>query len=84
MKAKVIALLLVVCFLLGGCGINEVKSTASKDEASMFVAVEYTDVWTVVYHKETLVMYAVSSGHYNYGTFTLLVDENGDPMIWEG
>jgi hypothetical protein len=28
-------------------------------------------------------MYAVSSGAYNGGTFTLLVDENGKPMLWE-
>lgn len=33
--------------------------------------------------KETGVMYAVSNGGYNSGTFTLLVDENGKPLIWE-
>ena len=50
----------------------------------MFVVVETNSSWKVVYHKETKVMYAVSMGCYNAGTFTLLVDENGNPLLWEG
>lgn len=34
--------------------------------------------------KKTKVMYAVSGGYYNQGNFTLLVDENGNPRIWDG
>lgn len=30
------------------------------------------------------VMYAVSGGAYNNGTFTLLVNPDGTPMLWEG
>lgn len=40
--------------------------------------------YRIVYHKENKVMYAVSSSGYNAGNFTLLVDENGDPMLYEG
>lgn len=29
-------------------------------------------------------MYAVSDQSYSEGVFTLLVDENGDPMIYDG
>ena len=34
--------------------------------------------------KETGVMYAVSCGVYNNGTFTLLVDADGNPLIYKG
>ena len=29
-------------------------------------------------------MYAVSLGYYNCGTFTLLVDADGKPLIYKG
>ncbi|MEG0453758.1 MAG: hypothetical protein RR559_00070 [Bacteroides sp.] len=50
---------------------------------SMFVEVERTGRWRVVYHRDTKVMYTVSSGAYNMGSFTLMVDPDGDPMIYE-
>lgn len=50
----------------------------------MFVVVEETSCWIVVYHKGTKVMYAVSSGGYNEGTFTLLCDKDGKPLLWRG
>lgn len=49
----------------------------------MFVLVEDSYDCRVVYHKETKVMYAISTGAHNYGTFTLLVDAEGKPMIWQ-
>lgn len=41
--------------------------------------------WSVVYHKDTKVMYVVTNGEYNGGTyiFTLLVDAQGRPMLWD-
>lgn len=50
----------------------------------MFIEVEGTEIWHVVYHKETKVMYVVSAGPYNAGTFTLLVDNAGKPLLWKG
>ena len=50
---------------------------------SSFVCVETTFTSKIVYHKETKVMYAVSTGGDNKGVFTVLVDENGNPMVWE-
>lgn len=50
----------------------------------MFVEIESTMYWSVVFHRDTKVMYAVSEGDKNYGTFTLLVNPDGTPMIWEG
>lgn len=52
-------------------------------EESSFVCVETTSTSEVVYHKETKVMYAVSTAWFSRGIFTMLVDEEGNPMIWE-
>lgn len=80
--ALIFAILLIVMSLVA-CGLNEMEYAEElENEPSMFVIVEETLSWKVVYHKETKVMYAVSSGSYNGGTFTLLVDQNGDPMIY--
>ena len=38
----------------------------------------------VVADRDTKVMYAVSRGGYNCGNFTLLVDADGKPLLWDG
>ncbi len=80
MKYKIACILILLTLLLSGC--QEVTSI-EPDNTSMFVVVETTGIWKVVYHKETKVMYVVSFGGYNCGTFTLLVDADGKPMLWE-
>lgn len=77
---KIIALMIVVLAMtLIGCSEVEDKSS----DMSEFVIVECTGTWKVVYHKKTKVMYTISDGTYNRGTFTLLVNADGTPMIWE-
>ncbi len=82
MKFKKIIILflcaLIVVLALAAC---ENKTEASSWE--MFTVVEETPDWKIVVDKKTFVMYAVSIGHYNRGTFTLLVDENGHPRIYK-
>lgn len=82
----------IICFILSvlclcaitSCDYADVeKSDEPKPTKSMFVKVEATNHWAVVYHEETKVMYVVSNGISNVGTFTLLVDENGEPLLWE-
>lgn len=51
---------------------------------SMFIEVERTDYWRVVYHKDTKVMYVISYGIRNSGNFTVMVDRYGFPLVWEG
>lgn len=82
MKHKIAYILILLTLLLSGCKTVESVNDNNKD-TSMFVEVETTVQWRVVYHKETKVMYAVSNGTYNGGTFTLLVDADGKPMLWE-
>lgn len=84
MKKLIVALAVVIVVCLSGCGANE-KSTENENpkETSMFVTVESNGAWSVVYHKETKVMYAVSGTYRNCGTFTLLVNADGTPMLYE-
>lgn len=59
-------------------------SPESDDKTSMFLVVEKTVTWKIVADRKTGVMYAVSNGGYNVGTFTLLVDSEGKPLIYDG
>ena len=81
MKRKICLLLVVVfIFLFTSCA--KVESVQKDGQLSMFVVIETTSGWEVVYHRDTKVMYAVSTGAYNIGTFTLLVNPDGTPMIY--
>ena len=85
---KFIALLIIVVTLLTLCSCDMDAPTRVEKEpdakgGSMFVVVEKADYLCVVYHKETKVMYAVSMAMENCGTFTVLVDPEGKPLLWE-
>jgi len=87
MKKKIIILLVALCLILvTGCSYNEVENINDREDttkSSMFIIIEETDSWKVVYHKESKVMYTVSCGYYNQGAFTLLVDADGTPLLYE-
>ena len=78
----VITVLVVGILIFSITACTSIK-TESKPNTSMFIQVESTNTWRVVYHRNTKVMYVVSDGSYNYGTFTLLVNADGTPMLWE-
>lgn len=87
MKKIILILICITCtVLLYGCSeITEIEQANEKQEnTSMFVEVEESMDFKVVYHKETKVMYAISDGSYNRGTFTLLVNTDGTPMLYKG
>lgn len=52
-------------------------------KSSRFVTVEDCWIYKIYVDKETGVMYTVSTGGYNAGNFTLLVDKDGKPLIWK-
>ena len=87
-KFAVIFWMLVLIFGLTACAYSEMDATydteAEELPPSMFVEIEQGITYRIVYQKETKVMYAVSDKSYSEGVFTLLVDENGDPMLYEG
>ena len=83
MKKMIAVLLLAI--MLTGCGeVSPVEKAEESVEISRFIEIERAIGWKIVADKETGVMYAVSNGGYNTGNFTLLVDKNGNPLIWEG
>lgn len=86
-KKKLIAFftaVAIICVTLAGCSNVTVEKTYEPKEEikSMFIEVERAGSWRIVYHEDTRVMYAVSFGSYNLGTFTLLVNPDGTPMLW--
>lgn len=82
-RIKKIIVCLVAVLLL--CGCKDVDSVNTDNtQKSMFVRIETASTWSVVYHRETKVMYVVSCGRYNGGNFTLLVNADGTPMLYEG
>lgn len=90
MIKKAIAIFIIALVLMWGCGndsntsTNETSDNASTNDASRFVVVESNWAWWIVADKEEGVMYAVSRGTYNIGNFTVLLDKNGRPLIWDG
>lgn len=79
-----ITAILLIALMLTGCGSSSMSGETSKANSARFVKVIDCGVFEVYVDTETDVMYAVSSGIYNYGTVTLLVDKEGKPLIWEG
>lgn len=65
------------------CGCTRVEREERAD-VSRFKVVENASLWCVVYDRDTKVMYTVSYGGYNCGNFTLLVDSEGKPLLWNG
>lgn len=81
---KKVILILVLVFLavvLSGCA--QTATERKPEQMSRFVQVENTAVYSVVYDKETKVMYAVSYYGSGSGVFTLLVNADGSPKLWE-
>lgn len=82
---KILVLILISCMcLLTGCGQSSERTVSKKDD--MFVCIQPADLshyFDIVYHKDTKVMYAVSHSTYSKGNFTLLVNPDGTPMIYE-
>lgn len=83
MKHILIIITALIILLATGCAKVENKPEQEPVDVSRFERVEFTGAWEIVADRETGVMYAVSRGMYNQGTFTLLVDADGKPLIWD-
>ena len=80
---KRIMIIILCSTLLVGCKKMEHVEENNRRNTSMFVTIEDTVTFRVVYNKYTKVMYAVSNGAYNGGNVTLLVNADGTPMLYE-
>ena len=78
------AIALCACLFAGCGGGGNLAWDEDVSKSSSFVIVEDGASYCVVYHKDTKVMYTMSTGGYNCGSFCLLVNADGTPMIWEG
>ena len=81
---RALAVILVMLALFGCAKVEKAQEIEKRVNVSRFVQVETASTWQVVADRETGVMYAVSTGMYNMGTFTLLVDADGKPLLWKG
>ena len=82
-----IVLLGVLGFLFNVAIVGFNSEADSEVEAAVedrFVTLSCSTNYYIVYDKETMVQYAVSNGSYNRGTFVMLVDKDGKPLIYEG
>ena len=85
--ASLAAFLIIVSIVLmfAGCASTRAEATEVEEtgDGNTFVLVDADYYCWVVYHKDTKVMYAVSRSPNNIGTYTLLVNADGTPMIWK-
>lgn len=82
---KLMTVLLTILMILGlsACATKTTDETV-RGESSRMVKIEEAVTYCIVYDKETRVMYAVSQGGRSYGVFTVLVDADGKPLLYEG
>lgn len=84
-RFSIIFVVLALCLSLCACGSGITVQRENETSSSMFVVVEsVSDNWHVVYHKDTKVMYVISGGSYNRGSFTVLLNPDGTPQLWKG
>ena len=83
---KILCLVIAIILMLtcAGCTENiEVMDTVEEKEnsSSMFVSIERNQNYgfSIVYHKDTKVMYAICY----HGGFTVMLDADGKPLLWE-
>lgn len=87
-RVAVVVYILSLVIAMTACAYSEVEKAydENSDEpiVSMFVEVETNPYFRVFYHRDTKVMYAASDPNYNRGNFTVLVNPDGSPMLYEG
>lgn len=83
MKIKSVVLLILLSLLMVGCGADVYQETQYITPKSMFAEVESTRRFTVYYHRDTKVMYVLSTYGSGSGDFEPLINPDGTPMLWE-
>lgn len=83
-KLVLVVALALLMAIVTGCAHTKMESEMDDEKPSIFVLVERTYGYDVVYDKETKVMYAVSNVSSGSGRFTLLVNQDGSPKLWKG
>lgn len=80
-----VVIILISTFLVASLIVlSATVSNASILRGGKIFTVSNESSFRVVYDKDTMVMYTISEGKYNSGNLTLLVDENGKPLLYQG
>lgn len=83
-KIIIILTAIFLTFILTGCPMEITNKAAASSTHRMVIVEKMPGDWNIVYDEKTKVMYAVSNGYYNNGNFTLLVNADGTPLLYEG
>lgn len=83
----ILTITMVLSFTSCGTQMQTEEEVSKNDDIkySMFILIEDNNNigYKIVYHKDTKVMYAISTGYYNAGTFTVMLNADGTPMVYE-
>lgn len=81
-----LCIVLVFLFVVFGVFIFDAtkNNTAEAQNRSFFEEIGRGWCCRIMYDVDTGVMYVVSYGSYNAGTYTVMLNPDGSPRIWEG
>ena len=80
---KIILILFMCLFLLGCSKERTVKEIEYSSAPSYFVKISSENGGDIIYDTRTGVQYWRSIGSYNYGTLTMLVGADGNPLLYK-
>ena len=86
-RIAIVIMLLLTLLALAECSTGKVdsqKNAEAEIDNRMFMVVSNERSGKILVDKSNGVMYWMSSGTYNSGTLTLLVNPDGTLRIWEG
>lgn len=75
--------IVILSLMLLSVGCNPIQDNTVSSQKSRFIRIEDTASFCVYYDKYTRVMYVCSAGGYNNGNFTMLVNSDGSPLLYE-
>ena len=82
MKKSILIMLIMTC-ILSGCSCDGKTVISDTKETEFFKIISYVGNGVIVYDTRTNVEYWMSASSYNTGSLTLLVDEDGKPLIYK-
>ncbi len=83
MKKIIVSLILIVMIVVIAYISKDLIVQDAIANDNRFIEIDKYNKGIIVYDKQTKVEYAISDGDYNRGTITLLVDQEGKPLVYK-